>query len=48
MVLEDTLETSGVVVIVPDSNPIENLWWNLKKVVVGCKPKNISELEASA
>lgn len=29
-------------------NPMENLRWDLKKVVAVCKPKNISELEAIA
>jgi len=29
-------------------NPIENLWWDLKRVVAACKPKNITELEAIA
>ncbi|XP_062279112.1 meprin A subunit beta-like [Scomber scombrus] len=32
----------------PDLNPIENLWWDLKKVVAARKPKNISELKAFA
>uniref|UniRef100_A0A3B4ZPX8 Tc1-like transposase DDE domain-containing protein n=1 Tax=Stegastes partitus TaxID=144197 RepID=A0A3B4ZPX8_9TELE len=32
----------------PDLNPIENLWWDLKKAVAARKPKNISELEAFA
>ncbi|KAF7646122.1 hypothetical protein LDENG_00193360 [Lucifuga dentata] len=32
----------------PDLNPIENLWWDLKKAVEACKPKNINELEAIA
>ena len=32
----------------PDLNPIENLWWELKKGVASRKPKNISELEAFA
>ena len=32
----------------PDLNPIENLWWDLKKAVVARKPKNITELEAYA
>uniref|UniRef100_A0A8C5LR19 Tc1-like transposase DDE domain-containing protein n=1 Tax=Leptobrachium leishanense TaxID=445787 RepID=A0A8C5LR19_9ANUR len=28
----------------PDLNPIENLWWDLKKAVaVLCKPKNVTE-----
>jgi len=29
-------------------NPIENLWWDLKKVVAARKPENITELEAIA
>jgi len=32
----------------PDLNPIENLWWDLKKAIVASKPKNITELEAIA
>lgn len=32
----------------PDLNPIENLWWDLKKAVAACKPKNVTELEAFA
>uniref|UniRef100_A0A8C5PIU7 Transposase n=1 Tax=Leptobrachium leishanense TaxID=445787 RepID=A0A8C5PIU7_9ANUR len=32
----------------PDLNPIENLWWNLKKAVAVRKPKNVTELEAFA
>ena len=32
----------------PDLNPTEHLWWDLKKVVVPSKPKNISELMAFA
>lgn len=32
----------------PDLNPIENLWWDLKKAVGARKPKNISELETFA
>uniref|UniRef100_A0A8C5LJZ5 Transposase n=1 Tax=Leptobrachium leishanense TaxID=445787 RepID=A0A8C5LJZ5_9ANUR len=32
----------------PDLNPIENLWWDLKKAVAVCKPKNVTELEAFA
>ncbi|KAL0152022.1 hypothetical protein M9458_052667 [Cirrhinus mrigala] len=32
----------------PDLNPIENLWWNLKKAVAARKPSNITELEAFA
>ncbi|KAF7645443.1 hypothetical protein LDENG_00204490, partial [Lucifuga dentata] len=32
----------------PDLNPIENLWWDLKKAVAARKPKNINELEAIA
>uniref|UniRef100_A0A8C5N259 Transposase n=1 Tax=Leptobrachium leishanense TaxID=445787 RepID=A0A8C5N259_9ANUR len=32
----------------PDLNPIENLWWDLKKAVVVRKPKNVTELEAFA
>ena len=32
----------------PDLNPIENLWWDLKKAVAKRKPKNIRELEAIA
>uniref|UniRef100_A0A8C5QBW8 Transposase n=1 Tax=Leptobrachium leishanense TaxID=445787 RepID=A0A8C5QBW8_9ANUR len=31
-----------------DLNPIENLWWDLKKAVAVCKPKNVTELEAFA
>ena len=31
-----------------DFNPIENLWWDLKKAAVACKPKNIIELKAFA
>ena len=31
-----------------DLNPIENLWWDLKKAVAARKPKNISELEVIA
>jgi len=27
---------------------MENLWWDLKKVVAACKPKNITYLEAIA
>ena len=30
----------------PDLNLIENVWWDLKKVVAAQKPKSISELEA--
>jgi len=30
----------------PDLNPIENLWWDLKKAVAVRKPKYITELEA--
>jgi len=29
-------------------NPIENLWWDLKKAVAVRTPKNITELEAIA
>ena len=29
-------------------NPIENLWWDLKKAVAARKPTNISELKAFA
>ena len=32
----------------PDLNPIENLWWDLKKAVASCKPRNLTELEAFA
>uniref|UniRef100_A0A8C5R501 Transposase n=1 Tax=Leptobrachium leishanense TaxID=445787 RepID=A0A8C5R501_9ANUR len=32
----------------PDLNPIENLWWDLKKAVALRKPKNVTELEAFA
>lgn len=32
----------------PDLNPIENLWWDLKKAVAACKPVNLSQLEAFA
>lgn len=32
----------------PDLNPIENLWWDLKKAVAARKPKNLTELEAFA
>ncbi|KAI4900273.1 hypothetical protein NFI96_023147 [Prochilodus magdalenae] len=32
----------------PDLNPIENLWWDLKKAVPVRKPKNVTELEAFA
>lgn len=32
----------------PDLNPIENLWWDLKKAVAARRPKNITELEAIA
>uniref|UniRef100_A0A8C5R5K8 Tc1-like transposase DDE domain-containing protein n=1 Tax=Leptobrachium leishanense TaxID=445787 RepID=A0A8C5R5K8_9ANUR len=32
----------------PDLNPIENLWWDLKKAVAVRKPKNVTELEAFA
>lgn len=32
----------------PDLNPIENLWWDLKKAVAARKPKNLKELEAFA
>lgn len=32
----------------PDLNPIENLWWDLKKAVAARKPKNVTELEAFA
>ena len=28
-------------------NPIENLWWDLKKTVAARKPKHIAELETS-
>jgi len=31
----------------PDLNPIENLWWDLKKSVAARKSKNITELEAN-
>lgn len=29
-------------------NPIENLWWDLKKAVATLKPKNVKELEVFA
>uniref|UniRef100_A0A8C5M825 Tc1-like transposase DDE domain-containing protein n=1 Tax=Leptobrachium leishanense TaxID=445787 RepID=A0A8C5M825_9ANUR len=32
----------------PDLNPIENLWWDLKKAVAVRKPKNVTEREAFA
>uniref|UniRef100_A0A8C5PDE5 Transposase n=1 Tax=Leptobrachium leishanense TaxID=445787 RepID=A0A8C5PDE5_9ANUR len=32
----------------PDLNPIDNLWWDLKKAVAVRKPKNVTELEAFA
>jgi len=32
----------------PDLIPIENIWWDLKKVVAAHKPKNITKLEAIA
>jgi len=32
----------------PDLNPVENLWWDLKKAVAADKPKNITELKAIA
>lgn len=32
----------------PDLNPIENLWWDLKKAVSARKPKNLGELETFA
>ncbi|KAF7646787.1 hypothetical protein LDENG_00182360 [Lucifuga dentata] len=32
----------------PVLNPIENLWWDLKKAAAARKPKNINELEAIA
>ena len=32
----------------PDLNPIENLWWELKKAVAARKPKNVNELDAFA
>ena len=32
----------------PDLNPIENLWWVLKKAVAARKPRNLAELEAFA
>ncbi|KAI8522083.1 hypothetical protein Bbelb_018370 [Branchiostoma belcheri] len=32
----------------PDLNPIENLWWDLKKAIAARKPKNIAELETFA
>ena len=31
-----------------DLNPIENLWWALKKAVARRRPKNLTELEAIA
>ena len=30
-------------IAVPDLNPIENLWWDLKKAVAVRKPKNVTE-----
>ena len=32
----------------PDLNPIENLWWDLKKAVARQNPKNLRDLEAIA
>lgn len=32
----------------PDLNPIENLWWDLKKAVAARRPNNIAQLEAIA
>ena len=32
----------------PDLNPIENLWWDLKKAVAARKPKIFCELKAFA
>lgn len=32
----------------PDFKPTENLWWNLKKEIAECKPKNIVELKVIA
>lgn len=32
----------------PALNPIENLWWGLKKAVAAHKPSNLNELEAFA
>uniref|UniRef100_A0A8C5MHJ1 Transposase n=1 Tax=Leptobrachium leishanense TaxID=445787 RepID=A0A8C5MHJ1_9ANUR len=32
----------------PDLNPIENLWWDLKKAVAVRRSKNVTELEAFA
>ena len=32
----------------PDLNPIENLWWDLKKAVAARRPKNIADLETIA
>lgn len=32
----------------PDLNPIENLWWDLKKAVAARKPKNLAALETIA
>jgi transposase len=29
----------------PDLNPIENLWWDLKKAVRARAPRNLTELE---
>ena len=29
----------------PDLNPIENLWWDLKKAVAARRPTNITDLE---
>lgn len=29
-------------------DPIENLWWDVKKAVAALNPKNISDLEAIA
>lgn len=32
----------------PDLNPIENLWWDLKKAVARRRPKNLAEVEVIA
>ena len=32
----------------PDLNPIENLWWDLKKAVAARRPKNLGDLETIA
>jgi len=48
LVAEEVLEDSTVAITVILIEPIENLWWDLKKGVAACKPKNITELEAIA